>query len=420
MPSVGNVLECCTHSSWFGDVDAGEMFLNFPLDLAIRPYCGVDVSWMEEGKKTTWESWHRMAMGMKPSPWVTCRLIGWMLELVVGDKKDAKNPFRWDTVILNLPGDKDYDPNLPRVFKWNDMLQSIACDVKVFVDDFRITGPSYTATTLATHRLETRMGYLGIQDATRKRRKVTQRPGEWTGSIVTAVEDVGLFVTITKTKWSKVQNILKKWEEKVRNDTQPRVNLKELERDVGFLVHISMAFPSVKPFLRGFYLSMNSWRQDRDSAGWKMSWRSYRVFLAMGRREGTLTEDAHYRASSDSPQFVKLIPLFREHLNVLLRMFRSPEPSLRLVRGCGRVEVLYAFGDASGEGFGTSWMGEGSVKFRYGLWGVEGDGSSSNYREFKNLVDSLEDMGKCGDLKGKEVFIFTDNTTSERHQYCLA
>ena len=284
MPSVGNVLECCTHSSWFGDVDAGEMFLNFPLDLAIRPYCGVDVSWMEEGKKTTWESWHRMAMGMKPSPWVTCRLIGWMLELVVGDKKDAKNPFRWDTVILNLPGDKDYDPNLPRVFKWNDMLQSIACDVKVFVDDFRVTGPSYTATTLATHRLETRMGYLGIQDATRKRRKVTQRPGEWTGSIVTAVEDVGLFVTVTKIKWSKVQNILKKWEEKFSNDTQPRVNLKDLERDVGFLVHISMAFPSVKPFLRGFYLSMNSWRQDRDSAGWKMSWRSYRVFLAMGRR----------------------------------------------------------------------------------------------------------------------------------------
>ena len=44
---------------------------------------------------------------------------------------------------------------------------------------------------------------------------------------------------------------------------------------------------------------------------------------------------------------------------------------------------------------------------------MEGDGSSSNSREFKNLVDSLEDMGKCGDLKGKEVFIFTDSTTSE-------
>ena len=92
MPSVKNVLDCAIHSSWFGDVDVGEMFLNFPLDLAIRPYCGVDVSWMEDGNKVTWESWTRMAMGMKPSPWVTCRLLGWMLEFVVG--------IRWKRRIL--------------------------------------------------------------------------------------------------------------------------------------------------------------------------------------------------------------------------------------------------------------------------------------------------------------------------------
>ena len=65
---------------------------------------------MENGKKTTWESWYRMTMGIKPSPWVTCRLIGWMLEFVVGDKKDINNPFRWDRVILNLPGHQDYNP----------------------------------------------------------------------------------------------------------------------------------------------------------------------------------------------------------------------------------------------------------------------------------------------------------------------
>ena len=77
------------------------------------------------------------------------------------------------------------------------------------MDDFRITGPSFDTTSRATYRLETRMGYLGIQDATRKRRRVTQKTGEWTGSIVTAVEDVGLFVTISNKKWNKVQCILK-------------------------------------------------------------------------------------------------------------------------------------------------------------------------------------------------------------------
>ena len=42
MPTVLSVLDCATHSSWFGDVDAGEMFLNYWLDEAIRPYAGVE------------------------------------------------------------------------------------------------------------------------------------------------------------------------------------------------------------------------------------------------------------------------------------------------------------------------------------------------------------------------------------------
>ena len=269
------------------------MFLNFPLDLAIIPYCGVDLSWMEDGKRTTWESWHIMTMGMKPPPWVTCRLIGWMLEFVGEDNKEKNNPFRWDKVILNLPGDPCYDPNLPRVYKWNEILQTIACDVKVFVDDFRITGPSFVSTTRATRRLETRMGYLGTQDATRKRRRVTQRPGEWTGSIVTDVKVVGLFVTLSKKKWKKAQNIIQKWRNNTRTSLEYEINLKELERDVGFLVHISMAFPSMKPFLRGFYLTLNSWRKDRSSEGCKMPWRVYRVFMSLGRKAGFGEDESH-------------------------------------------------------------------------------------------------------------------------------
>ena len=35
MPTMLNVIDCATHTSWYGDVDAGEMFLNFPIDLRI-------------------------------------------------------------------------------------------------------------------------------------------------------------------------------------------------------------------------------------------------------------------------------------------------------------------------------------------------------------------------------------------------
>ena len=49
MPTIMNVLDCATSDAWFGDVDAGEMFLNYILDVNIRPYAGVDVSWMNAG-----------------------------------------------------------------------------------------------------------------------------------------------------------------------------------------------------------------------------------------------------------------------------------------------------------------------------------------------------------------------------------
>ena len=41
------------------------------------------------------------------------------------------------------------------------------------------------------------------------------------------------------------------------------------------------------------------------------------------------------------------------------------------------------------------------------------DSESSNLREFLNLVDTLEEMCNAGDLKGTEIFLFTDNSTSE-------
>ena len=52
-------------------------------------------------------------------------------------------------------------------------------------------------------------------------------------------------------------------------------------------------------------------------------------------------------------------------------------------------EVCYVFGDASGEGFGASWLEHhsdgtvGDLGFRFGVWGSEGDGTSSNYQEMR-------------------------------------
>ena len=47
------------------------------------------------------------------------------------------------------------------------------------------------------------------------------------------------------------------------------------------------------------------------------------------------------------------------------------------------------------------------------MWGVETKDGSSNYKELRNLTETLEEMGCKGDLQGREIFLFTDNMVSE-------
>jgi len=119
----------------------------------------------------------------------------------------------------------------------------------------------------------------------------------------------------------------------------------------------------------------------------------------------------YHSKKADPPKFVTSVPLLFEHLRTLRTLFQNSEPTLRLIRGASIAEAAYVFGDASGEGFGSSWVNKtGGVGFRFGVWGMEGDGSSSNYRELRNLVETLE---RLGELVGREVFLFTDNSVSE-------
>ena len=71
MPTIINMLDCATSDSWFGDVDAAEMFLNYLLNVDVRPYAGMDVTWLHEDGRVGlhWERWTRMA------PWECLRRL---------------------------------------------------------------------------------------------------------------------------------------------------------------------------------------------------------------------------------------------------------------------------------------------------------------------------------------------------------
>jgi hypothetical protein len=77
------------------------------------------------------------------------------------------------------------------------------------------------------------------------------------------------------------------------------------------------------------------------------------------------------------------------------------------------VTVVYGFGDASGTGLGATFTCGKGFSFRIGVWGACEANESSNWKEFSNIVDSLEDEARLGNLQDSEVFMFTDNSTVE-------
>lgn len=85
------------------------------------------------------------------------------------------------------------------------------------------------------------------------------------------------------------------------------------------------------------------------------------------------------------------------------------------MRANGVVLVVYGFGDTSGLGFGTAIELDGKLTpIQKGTcpWAV-GQEMSPNWRDCLTWYQ-LSELSDKEHLEGKEVFLFTDNTVSER------
>jgi hypothetical protein len=107
------------------------------------------------------------------------------------------------------------------------------------------------------------------------------------------------------------------------------------------------------------------------------------------------------------------VPLLKEGLKALLDLTADAAAPLKVVRVTSAVFVFYGFGDASGNGFGSSFETTDGIYYRYGQWCSEVEERSSNYRELKNLVETIEEEVVAERLRNCEVFLFTDNWVSE-------
>jgi hypothetical protein len=115
---------------------------------------------------------------------------------------------------------------------------------------------------------------------------------------------------------------------------------------------------------------------------------------------------------------VLAVPRLRFDLQCLQQLFAPTTPPVCLVRATAVTVATYGFVDASGAGFGgTVLLPNGDTIFRHGFWGSDEDMRSSNYRELRNLVDTLDACLQQGDLLNTEAFLFTDNGVAEAAYY---
>ena len=362
-------------------------------------------------------------MGFRPSPYVATQTFSWSEEVIVGNYTKEENPFFWDSVILNQPGTPKYDPSMPWIYRWDSVHLTLPGFLGTYIDDIRTGHSSEVGCKSVSRRVSSRVNYLGQQDAARKRGQPSKVPRAWAGAKCFFIEGQGLYVLSTQGKWEKTKDIVARWSDKIGSNPKCQLDHSQLERDVGFLCHISRTYPSMFPYLKGFYNTLNSWRLGRDGEGWKLGKTAW-LELMSGDVAFEDPEDVELpfesrkrkfsvRNEKPKPEQVTPVPRLVQDLAALRELFSGEVPRLRLVQGSQIAISIYSFGDASGGGFGSSWTIKGGIGYRFGTWSREMSLESSNLRELLNLVETLENMASDGLLNGTEVFLFTDNSTLE-------
>mmetsp|Transcript_7983 Transcript_7983/g.19280 ORF Transcript_7983/g.19280 Transcript_7983/m.19280 type:complete len:1317 (-) Transcript_7983:1541-5491(-) len=434
LPTIDTHLRSIEEGTFLADVDVGECFLNFPLHRSLRSLAGVDLTqyFPNPDGSRVWECWHRALMGVKSSPYQAVQGMAVVEEVIRGDPTNSKNVFKWNAVRFNCPGDESYDSDKPwmsKVFQTKDedgriIEEVIAADLVGYVDDLRPSGSSREEAWLAARRTASIMNFLGIQDAARKRRDSSQTPGAWAGSVVLTRPE-GVFVMVDQAKWDKAKKMIAEVEV-MCNQNPTAMNRKRLEEIRGFLNYVVRTYPALKPYLTGFHITIDGWRKDRDKDGWRVKATKPKPNVNEDADDDDEDDDGEeddtwqYESSKirshqdpDAPRCVQLKPRLSDDISALKYLMSDPTPRPRRVRGTQGRKVIYCFGDASGSGFGFTMEQHGILHYHYGQWSTIADGKSSNWREARNLLEGLKLSARDHSLQGLEVFIFTDNTTTE-------
>ncbi len=147
----------------------------------------------------------------------------------------------------------------------------LVSDFVCFLDNLQVVGHGHARVIEAGHAISTREAWLGIQDTLRKIRAEggTQRPGSWAGLSVCVEKDIGVVVLTSQEKWNHLKTICQHWLDLIK-DGENMLDFKQLRLDRGFMVYVTQVYPAMKPYLNGFHLTLENWKDDRDKEGWKL------------------------------------------------------------------------------------------------------------------------------------------------------
>ena len=141
--------------------------------------------------------------GVRVSPFMVVRFVYLALKFAYGRHIDEDNYLRWDKIILNLPGSKDFNPMLPWVIKWNNKIDNVASSMAIFIDDLRVMGIDEEVAWASARQILSRLQYLGIHVALRKTRPPMRHSDSVWAGIIFQTSGTRIQQLVSQEKWDK-------------------------------------------------------------------------------------------------------------------------------------------------------------------------------------------------------------------------
>jgi hypothetical protein len=223
---------------------------------------------------------------------------------------------------------------------------------------------------------------LGIQDAARKRHLPDKKCSSWDGEV-------------------------ERHDDNVPTTKKQKLNMDLTRRGKSILLSSPKSrkwAPGNQSMPKSLEKPEPMFSDPEDPISWEEKFGNFN-FVKFG--EGELTRP---------PRKVRPVKRLEADVRGMLLLTASKDTPHRDVRTGKRAQAIYGFGDASQDGFGdASQDGFGAsvevdgkgVVWHSGTWNLTMREESSNYREFRNLFETIESLVAIGTLAGHELFMLT-------------